>query len=201
MGAGVVLVAMAVGGVVVGTVAGRAARRVSATAAPTVAASNRVTIPFKAPQILAGQQVNPEALNRNAELQNLASNLAARSTVSFASVYGPFPPSFLPSTDSFFVDAAHFQVGANLFQSTEFLAFSKQLAGQFPGSTFVDMTPQPGIFGGEIVCAGFSTETNGVGECLWYSGLTSVLVTTFSPDIESVMRLTNQVVTDLHGAP
>lgn len=170
--------------------------------APRVATatSNQVTVPSRPPQVLADQQENPAALNQNAALQNLASDLGSRSTVSFAAVYGPFPPPFLPTTDSFFVDAARFQGGANLFRSTEFLTFSKQLSRQYPGSTFTDMTPQPGIFGGEIVCAGFTTENGGVGECLWYSDLTSVLVTTFSPDVESVMRLTNQVVTDLHGS-
>ncbi len=168
---------------------------------PSVPSGDRIPIPSTPPGTLAGQPADPKGLEENAAWSQLASRMAAASTVSFSSVYGTYPPPSLPTMDTFFVvgSTPTGGIGDITAEINQQIAGVRSLAAGTPGSTFASQPIQPSLYGGQLACVSLTLTKGAVGECLWLSAVNVVELVTFSADLHAVGALTEQVVGELHS--
>jgi hypothetical protein len=164
---------------------------------------NTITVPSTPPAALLGQHANGGALQQNSEWSTLASQVASTSTVSFASVYGPYPPANLPTTDTFLVVAGEPNGGNTDIPSLmhqEMSGVRSSLNGQ-PGAKVTIGPLQHSVLGGQMQCVSAVVFPAVVGECLWLNPQALVQVVTFNANLGTVGGMTEQVVNELHGGP
>jgi hypothetical protein len=164
-----------------------------------VPTQDRFSIPSTPPDTLAGQPATPEGLQQNTAWNQVVQKVASAAQVSFGSVYGPYPPTTFPTTDTFLaigaqVDQPQSSDGLYNEVSTEL----HQAASSFPGSQVTMAAQVPSVLGGQIVCGSVATPRFEVGECLWTSPTILVTVATFA-DNGQTRTLTEHVVRDLHA--
>lgn len=186
-----------------GAIAGAVARhpiRGAYQQAQLGATIDQVPIPSTPPSSLGGQRANPKAVSRNSQWQTEGANMASRSTVSFISVYGTYPPPSVPTARTFLVVGAKPVGGTGDLkqQAAQLISGTRSLSAKSPGSSVVDIPLQTSVLGGEIVCAGLTGKKGGIGVCVWESPATYVQVTTFTSNLSTVRDLTQRVVTELH---
>jgi hypothetical protein len=160
---------------------------------------HNLTIPSRPPPSLLGQPANPGALSQNSDWSSLASQVARGSTVSFASVYGPYPVRQLPTTDTFLVVAGEPNGGnrniPNLMRR-EMTGVRSSFSGQ-AGSRVAVGPLRQSVEGGQMQCVSAVVSPAIVGECLWLSPSALVQVVTFTNSLPTVSGMTERIVEEL----
>lgn len=165
----------------------------------SVPSADQIPVTSTPPTSLAGQELNTQGLDENADWSALVSQVEKASTVSFGAVYGPYPPTELPTTQTFMVVAAEPTGGIGDIPNEVSTQVSgvKTAMGNYPGAQFATLSARPSVFDGQIECVSVTITNGVVGLCLWMNAVDLVELVTFSGDLIAVSSMSTQVITEL----